>query len=200
MARLAHRLSEAIADHRLNAEVWCEGRSPWARLALLAYLVYAGLRHAAAWWQGTEPSYGSWFSGITLGFHELGHLVFSGFGQTMMLLGGSLLQIAAPLAAALYLWLRQDDHFGLAVGGAWLSFAGWELGMYVYDARREQLPLVGFGDDPQHDWSTLLTQWGVLNYGDHFAAIIRLASALCWLGSVALGGWLCLVMWRSSRT
>ena len=55
--------------------------------------------------------------------------------------------MAAPLVAALYLWLRQGDFFGLAVGGPWPSFSLLELAIYVVCARRENLPLVGFGDD-----------------------------------------------------
>lgn len=184
---------EALRDRKLDAELWCDEKSPWVRLGLLAYLAYAGARHLL------EPLYQSWFAGITLGFHEAGHLVFAGFGNTMMLLGGSLLQVTVPLAAAAYLLLRQGDYFGFAVGGAWLSFALWEMAVYIFDAAREELPLVGFGDHPQHDWGTLLTQWGVLNSCDTIAALVRVLATACWAGSVALGGWLCWRMWSLSR-
>ncbi|MEZ4444679.1 MAG: hypothetical protein R3B72_36730 [Polyangiaceae bacterium] len=190
---MARGVAEVMADYRLDAELWCEGRSPWLRASLTGYLVYAGLRHLA------DPAYRSWFAGITLGFHELGHLVFAGLGHTMMLLGGSLLQLLAPAAAGLYLLLRQGDHFGAAVGGSWFAFASWELATYVYDAPREELPLVGFGDHPQHDWGTLLTEWGVLNAADNYAAVIRGVATLSWLTSVALATWLCVVMWRLGR-
>lgn len=182
---------ELLGGAKIDAELWCEGRRAWPRALLLAYLGYAGLRH------GIDDDYRSWFSGITLAFHEMGHLLFVAFGNTMHLLGGSLLQVAVPLAAALYLWLRQGDFFGLSVGTAWLSFSLWELAIYVADARRENLPLVGFSDDPQHDWATLLTRWHVLNYADHFAWLLRIVAALSWLAAMALGLWLCLRMWQA---
>jgi len=182
---------EVLEDYRLDAEMWCEGRSPWLRAMLAAYLGYAGVRHL------TDPLYRSWFAGITLAFHELGHLVFAGLGNTMMLLGGSLLQLAVPLFVMLYLPLRQGDHFGGAVGASWLAFATWELATYVYDARREELPLVGFGDHPQHDWATLLTQWHLLNHSDTFAAVLRVGATCLWGASMVLAGGLCLCMWRT---
>jgi hypothetical protein len=191
--RLWSWLREAFDSAKLDAEIWCDGRHAWPRALLLAYLTYAGLRY------GVDEDYRSWFSGITLAFHEMGHLLFVPFGNTMHLLGGSLLQIAVPLIAALYLWLRQGDFFGLAVGGGWLSFSLWELAIYVFDARREKLALVGFSDDPQHDWSTLLTRWHVLNYGDHFAWLIRIVAVLTWAAAIALGAWLCWRMWRSGN-
>ena len=187
--RVQAHLAEWVRGHRAEAELWCEGKSPWLRLGLLAYLLYAGIQHLL------EPLFRSWFAGITLIFHEMGHILFAGLGHTMMLLGGSILQLAVPLAAASYLLMRQRDYFGLAVGGAWLSFATWEMATYIYDAAREELPLVGFGDDPQHDWGTLLTQWGILNSCDTIAAGVRLTATVIWAGSIVLGGWLCWRMW-----
>lgn len=187
-------LLETWDSIKLDAELWCEGRRAWPRAVLLAYLAYAGLRHLLS------DDYRSWFSGITLAFHEMGHLLFSPFGDTLHLLGGSLLQVGVPLAAALYLWLRQGDFFGLAVGQAWLSFSLWELAVYVADARRENLALVGFSDDPQHDWATLLTRWHVLNYADHFAWSVWLLALLIWSCAILWGVWLCWRMAESARS
>ena len=185
---------ELLDDYIGDAEHWCDGRSPWLRAALATYLAYAGVRHLL------DPLYRSGFAGITLAFHEMGHLMFSGFGNTMMLLGGSLMQVTVPLLVMLYLLLRQGDHFGLSVGGSWLAFALWELAAYVYDAPREELPLVGFGDHPQHDWGTLLTQWHLLNHSDTLAAAIRVGATALWGASMVLAGWLCLTMWRARRS
>lgn len=189
MARLrewAEGLVESVRE-------WCHGRSPWARAPLAAYLLYAGIRHLAS------HDYRSWFYGITLGVHELGHLLFMPFGQTLHLLGGSLMQLVAPLAAALYLLLKQRDWFGLAVGGSWLAFSTWELATYVGDANREELPLVGFDDAPLHDWATLLAQWHLINQTDTIAAAIRVVALVLWVASMALGSWTLWLMWRAQR-
>ncbi len=174
-------------DRKLDAELWCEGRNPYLRAALLAYLAYGGVRHLA------DSHFATWFAGITLIFHEMGHLLFAPFGNTLHILGGSIMQLLIPTAAAVYLLLWQRDYFGFAVGGAWLSFALWELALYVWDAPRETLPLAGFSDHPQHDWATLLTQWHLLNSSDTIAFCLRGAALVTWTLSIAFGAWLC---WR----
>lgn len=162
------------------------------RAALAAYLAYAGVRHMG------DALYRSWFAGITLAFHELGHVLFAPFGRTWMLLGGSIVQLIAPAAAALYLLLRQRDWFGLAVGGAWLSLSTWELSTYVGDAAREELPLVGLSGTVEHDWSALLTGWHLLNHCDSVAAVLRMIAFAIWLSSLALAAWLLSVMARAA--
>lgn len=168
---------EAWGDEALE---YCEGRSPWARAGLAAYLVYAGARHVA------NPLYRSWFAGITLAFHEMGHVLFSGFGRTWMFLGGSLMQLLVPLAAGAYLLLRQRDWFGVAVTQSWLAFSLWELATYVGDANKEQLALVSLGGNPEHDWSTLLTQWHCLNACDAYATLLRVVAFVTWSTAIAL--------------
>jgi hypothetical protein len=169
-----------------DAEAWCAGRSwPW-RAAVLAYLVWAGVRHLR------DPFYSSLFGGITFGIHELGHLLFAFAGQFLGVAGGSLAQVAAPAATATLLY-RQRDYFGVAVGAAWESFSLWNLATYVGDARSRELPLIGLTSDPIHDWNWLLERLGILAWDRTLAALTRLTAFSIWTGSVALGGWLC---WR----
>lgn len=181
---------EALRD---DAQDWADSRSPWARLLLYLYLLYAGLRHLF------DPMYRSWFAGLTLVLHELGHLLFSAFGQTLMLLGGSVTQLAVPSLVALYLLFFQRDWFGLVVGFSWLSFSTFELATYVGDANKNQLALVGMGDKVLHDWDTLLTQWRLLNHCDTFALLIRVAAGVTFAAAAALGGWLLFRMIRARR-
>jgi hypothetical protein len=159
---------------------WCATRSPWPRAPLAAYLLYAGVRHIA------DRDYRSWFAGLTLVLHEIGHVLFSQLGRTLEILGGTIVQLAVPLGVALYLLLRQRDWFGLGVGGSWLAFSTWEWGTYLYDANKDELALVGFSDAPQHDWGTLLTEWRVLNHTDTIAAAIRLLATVTWLAAMIL--------------
>lgn len=187
----ARDVAEALRD---DAREWAEGKSPWGRGMLFAYLAYAGLAHV---WSGLGGEYRSWFGGITLAFHELGHVLFSGLGKTWMLLGGNVLQLVVPVAAGAYLLLRQHDWFGVAVCGSWLATSLFELATYVDDANRLQLPLVGMGDDVLHDWETLLTDAHLLNHAQTFARATQLAGIAVLAGSLALGGWLLLVMWRT---
>jgi hypothetical protein len=176
----------SLAALREDAEDWCRGRSWTWRLPILLYLVYAGVRHIG------DPYYGSLFAGITLGIHELGHLLLSWAGRFFNILGGSLAQIAGPAAAAVVLY-RQRDYFGVAVGGSWLGFSLFNLATYIGDARARQLPLVGFTDQPEHDWHYLLSTFGLLRFDHTLAGITRVGAFLFWAGSVLFGAWLC---WR----
>lgn len=165
-----------VADLKYELDLWIEARESWIPRALLAmYLAYAGVRHML------NPLYGSWFSAITLAFHEMGHIVFIPLGRTMTIAGGSIMQLAVPLAAAIYLLKKQDDWFGFGVGLAWLSFATFELATYIGDAARMELPLVGFGGGYHHDWATLLTQWRVIDYCDGIATGVRVLGGAIWL-------------------
>lgn len=192
MARdgLTTRARYVLEDFYLEAEDYCRGKNPWLRAALTVYLAYAGVRHVA------DPLYRSWFGGITLAFHEMGHIVFSPFGRTLTILGGSIMQLVIPAAAALYLLLRQRDWFGLAVGQAWLSFSTWELATYIDDANKEQLPLVSLGGVPEHDWSILLTQWHMLNECETIATATRCVAFVTWATAIAFAGWL---LYRMAR-
>ena len=138
-----------------------------------------------------NPLYGSWFSGITLAFHEMGHIVFIPLGRTMTIAGGSIMQLAIPLTAAIYLLKKQNDWFGFGVGLAWLSFAMFELATYIGDAARMELPLVGFGGGYHHDWATLLTQWRVIDYCDGIATGVRVLGGAVWLFAMIEMGYIC---------
>jgi hypothetical protein len=176
-----------------DAQGWCIGRRPEWRLVLLLFLAWAG------WRQFQDPDFYHLYSGLTLAFHELGHLLFSPFGETLTVAGGSIAQVVVPLVAAGLLY-RQGDYFGVAVGGTWLASSLANLSVYVGDARAEELPLVGFSDDPEHDWNWLLDHFNALPLDTRLAQLIRGVGMVALLVSLWLGFWLCLQMWRSRQT
>jgi len=160
---------------------------------VLAYIAYAGWRH----WADSE--YGSLFSGLTLAIHELGHVIFGPFGEWIGVAGGSITQLAAPVAVALIM-LRQRDYFGVAVGGGWLSMSLSNLSVYIGDARAEALPLVSLGGgDPIHDWNYLLDSVHLLPKDTAIAGAVHLAALVVLLLSVWLGVRLCRVMAASPK-
>lgn len=153
------------------------------RALLLAYLVYADVRFLH------DPTHGTMFSGITLAFHEMGHLLFAFAGHFIGALMGSGMQVLVPLAVTI-VFLRQPDYFGVAVGGFWLSFALFELAAYVGDARSMLLPLVGFSDQPEHDWNYLLGTLHMLPLDHALAFLIRAIATLLGAASLAFAVWL----------
>jgi hypothetical protein len=124
------------------------------------------------------------FAGLTLAVHEGGHLLFGPFGEWLMIAGGSLTQILAPVIAAALLW-RQGDRCGAGVVGTWLTYSLTNLAEYVGDARAMQLQLVGFSSDPIHDWHYLLASVHMLPYDTRLALLTRDTAWAVLLASVA---------------
>jgi hypothetical protein len=157
----------------------------WSRLlprvALLVALAWGDVR--------TMLDSETWnvFGGLTLAIHEGGHLLFSPFGQWLMIAGGSVTQVLAPIAAALML-LRQADRYGVAVVGTWLTYSLTNLANYIGDARTMALQLVGFSDDPLHDWHYLLDSVHLLPYDTRLAGLVRTFAVGVLMASVVLAG------------
>ena len=180
-------MNPRVAEFRDEAEEWARGRMWIPRALLLAYLVYAMFRLM------TNPEASTWFSAITFGIHELGHVVFGFAGHFISALMGSGAQVLAPLITILVFY-RQPDYFGMSVGGFWLSFSLFELARYVGDARAMELPLLGLTDDPEHDWHYLLSAMGLLNLDTTLAFLIRVVAFAIGAASLAFGVWLLVKM------
>ena len=105
----------------------------------------------------------------------------------MAVLGGTLLQLLVPAVFAAALW-RQGDRHGATVPLWWLGQSCWNVARYIRDARTQALPLVGGGE---HDWTFLLSHWGVLERDQAIGRTVYLAGVLCYLAAV-VGGWLAL--------
>lgn len=163
------------------------------RALLLLYLVYADIRFLR------NPLSSTMFSGITLAFHEMGHVIFRFAGHFISALMGSGTQVLIPILV-IVLFYRQGDYFGMSVGGFWLSFSLFELANYVGDARAMELPLVGFADDPEHDWHYLLSTTHLLSLDTTLAFLTRGAATLIGVASLAFAVWLLVTMARSSRS
>jgi len=185
-------VSRALTGDILDeARDWARGRSWIPRAILLLYLVYADYRLF------TDEESSTMFSGITLAFHEMGHLLFGFLGHFIGSLMGSGTQVLIPILVIVLFYKQQGDFFGAAVGGFWLSFSLFELARYVGDARSMDLPLVGFTSDPEHDWNYLLGTMHLLAADHALAFLIRVVAFVIGAASLAFAIWLLRAM--SSR-
>lgn len=153
-----------------------------ARLALLLLLAW----HSLAWMgdPARGPADGTWLlHGVSLGMHETGHLVFAPLGEAATVLGGSLLQILLPLAFV-GAFARRRQWYAAAVCVWWAAQNGWDVAVYVADARAEALPLVGGGE---HDWAFLLARWGRLDADLAIGRALSYASSVLAIGALAAG-------------
>lgn len=115
--------------------------------------------------------------------HEMGHPLFSWFGYTLMILGGTLLELIVPLACGAYFFMKREVA-GVAFCLFWFFENFLYVGVYMADARAQALPLAGSGD---HDWAILFGQWGMLAHDQVIGQVTRLTG---WAGMIAVVIWL----------
>ena len=169
----------------------------YARLALavvLAMLTWSAFRN--------EYGYIPLLSDIDLAIHEFGHMLFMPFGiqflgNTMMILSGSLTQVAFPLVFVGYFMRRQPDGrrrdlFAAMVCLWWSGINLLSVAIYCADSRAGQLMLIDGSTGQEsdgHDWNNLLTRWGLL---EHDTVIARYMRAIAWLvcaASIVVAVW-----------
>jgi hypothetical protein len=117
--------------------------------------------------------------------HEAGHIIMMPFGNFMMLLGGTLWQIAIPLMIALY-FLLSRQFFAAAIALMLVGFSFLDASMYVADASSRQLDLITIDKDT-HDWWQLLRPMGLLGYDRFLATLYYLEGLGCYLTGIAVG-------------
>ena len=161
---------------------------PWTRVsrpALVAWLIFyvAFMAHAFSAHGGFL-----FIDNANLVVHEGGHNLFSWFGHTLMLWGGTLLQWLVPfLLAAYFFTQRQTTGFVFCL---FFFFENWlYTATYMADARAQVLPLVTTGDPDfvEHDFYAIFSSLGVLQYDTKIAAVVRF---LGWCGMLATVAWL----------
>jgi hypothetical protein len=131
-----------------------------------------------------------------LAFHEFGHPFFGTFSERLMVYGGTLGQLAFPLATTIAFWIRREAA-SCAVCAIWFFENLFNIARYMADARAHQLPLVG-GLNPElyHDWTEIFVRWHALPQDTKIAAF---TSGIGWVGIFASVMWLAYVWYRQSE-
>lgn len=175
-----------------DAEAWATGRNWMLRAPLVVFLVYVGVR------QFGDAEYACIVSALNLGIHEAGHFVFRPLGEVLHAGGGTLLQLLAPVAAAV-MFLQQRDWFAITVCLGWLSTNLHNVGTYMADAEEMRLPLVSVGpaDMVHHDWHFLFDRFDVLHRCEAIGALAHGLAHLTMAAAVVSGAWL---LWTMART
>jgi len=118
---------------------------------------------------------------VDFGIHELGHLLAMALPDSAMLLAGSVLQVAVPVALSVYFWKWRDDTVAATVTLAWAGASLINVGVYVADAQLQQLPIIG----SRHDWATLLGRWGMVDMAPNFGGLLGAIGYIA-IGSAAI--------------
>jgi hypothetical protein len=166
----------------------------FAFAALLALLAFGAFR--------AESGYIPLLGDINLAIHEFGHMLFMPFGiqflgSTMMILGGSLTQIAFPLIFFGYFWRKREDGrrrdaFAAMVCLWWSAINVLDVSIYCADSRAGELMLLDGltgKESDGHDWYNLLNGWGLLEHDTAIARWMRAIAFTVCAGSIIVAVW-----------
>jgi hypothetical protein len=162
--------------------------------ALLAWLTWLAFHN--------EYGYVPVVSDVSLAIHEFGHMLFMPFGipilgRTMVILGGSLTEVAFPLLFVGYFLRKREDGrrrdvFAAMVCLWWSAIGLLATAIYCADSRAGRLMLLDglTGQESDvHDWYNLLDQWGLLEHDTQIARWMRMIAWLMCVSSVAIAVW-----------
>jgi hypothetical protein len=162
----------------------------YGRVATLVFVAVWGLQLASLDYRG-EALAGSFMHNIVLPIHEAGHVFFRPLGEFMTILGGSLFQVAFPLAIGIAFLVKQRDPFGAAVCVWWAGASLVDLSPYVWDALDPQLVLLGgrTGADGPHDWIYILQRLGAIAHAHGWGTATHHLGVATMIAGVAWGAW-----------
>jgi hypothetical protein len=141
-----------------------------------AKLVIAIIASLYFFWCAYDPYQWHLIDGVNLVIHEAGHLIFSPFGEFMMIAGGSLFQIIMPALFVGYFWYH-GKYYSAALVLFWIGQSILNVSVYAGDSLALQLPLLG-GQDSVHDWNYLLSTLNLLPATAKIAGGIRLLGTI----------------------
>ena len=123
-------------------------------------------------WCAYDPHQWHFIDGVNLVIHEAGHLIFSPFGEFLMIAGGSLFQVIMPGLFVGYFWYH-GKYYSAAMVLFWVGQSILNVSVYAGDSLKLELPLIG-GEDATHDWNYLLGSMGLLQSTAKIGGAIRL--------------------------
>ena len=134
-------------------------------------------------WIASDPmmdGLGNFLNLVDLPIHETGHLVFSPFGQFIMVAGGTIFQIIVPLVFVGYFWW-DDALYSAGIVLFWVGQSILNVYVYAADAIVGKLVLTSgktLSEGSFHDWNFMLIELGMLQHTDTIAGLIRLVGTL----------------------
>jgi hypothetical protein len=170
------RLQAAMRVHPAPALAWVE--TLFWLFAIISLFDHLLNRNGAVgtfiWW-------------LTIGPHEIGHLICMPFGTLLMFFGGTFWQITFwVIVGCVEFFIRRRLRLLLwclvVVGHSFVNAA-----VYIGDARSRELPLLFGMSADHHDWYNILNMLGLLPLDGALALLSRLAGVAVVVGAALAG-------------
>ena len=124
---------------------------------------------------------------LDIAVHEVGHVLFSPFGDLVMLIMGTGFQILFPFVAGIVFAVWGRNLIAWGVCWAWAANAICDGARYIYDAPRGELMLMGAGDG-LGDWAKILgpEHFDKVYLADRLSTQFRTVGILTWIVAVGV--------------
>jgi hypothetical protein len=149
-------------------------------LLLTGFMSIRYLHPVSLYWLGLNPGP---MHPVDLIFHEAGHALLFWAPPLLHALGGTIGQLAMPLALVLAFGIKNRSLFDASICLWWVGQSAADCAPYIADARALRLPLItGYtgAEAEGHDWEFILGQLNLLMRDQGIAA------AFLWTGRMAM--------------
>lgn len=120
---------------------------------------------------------------IILWAHEAGHVYWSFGGTFMNFLGGTLNEVLIPLGLGFY--FSSKRYLFLTLFSVFLfAYNCIGISIYMADARKQVLPLLGGNHNSRHDWNYILTQINLLDWDTTLASFVQGIGAVLMIATI----------------
>lgn len=116
--------------------------------------------------------------------HEAGHYLLGFFGELMMFLGGTLMQIIVPVLLLIFFYVNYKRVL-FQITMFLLGHSFINISIYAADANEMKLELFG-PPGVQHDWNWILTYFGALDYSSEIAGFFTILAGAAFLLTVTV--------------
>jgi hypothetical protein len=124
---------------------------------------------------------------LYFGLHELAHAFTMAFPAVITAAAGSLSEILFGVLLV-YALVRSKAFFAALYACLWLAFAFKDAGIYMADARAQNLTLFSpFGDNAIHDWQFVFFRLGLLPYDTKIGGAFIITGYLIAIAALGFG-------------
>jgi len=134
---------------------------------------------------------------MTIGFHEIGHLICNPFGTLLMFLGGTIWQVLVWVLVGAWEYFGRHRITSPLLLWALAGHSLLNAAVYIGDAQARSLPLLFGMSSSHHDWWNIFSMTGLLDYDWLFALLTRILGVGIIVSCALAGAYLA---WMRPRT